>query len=307
MNRTYSQKPRGFIVDYYGLSDYLTEALDMFSSEDVAGALKDLKDEIPRLQALHTIVMKHFQDVDREDIDACVLLLEDETVRHQFEIDFKLFAKQMDIIMPDAAAQPYLADLKFLGKVNLGARNLYRDTQLNLTGVGAKVRSLIDEHVRATGVDPKIPPIDLLAADFKAQVQEHKSDRAKASEIEHAIKDYINVKLDDDPEYYASLSEKLKGIIEKHREHWDDLVQMLMEFRDDIDQNRGKEAEELGLGDTEFAFHNILMAEIARVRDNEAIDQSTQDEVITITKELVRMFDEATGIIDFFSKQNEID
>ncbi len=260
----------------------------------------------PKLQALHTIVMKHFQDVDKTDIDACILVLEDETVRHKFEIDFKLFAKQMDIIMPDAAAQEYLADLKFLGKVNLGARNLYRDAQLDLTGVGAKVRALIDEHVRATGVDPKIPPIDLLATDFKKRVQEHKSDRAKASEIEYAIKDHINVKLDDDPEYYASLSEKLSGIIEKHKEHWDELVQMLMNFRDDIEQNRGKEAEELGLDDTEFAFHNILMAEIARVRDDEAIDQSTHDEVIAITKELVRMLDVATGIVDFFNKPDEV-
>ena len=238
VNRTYAGKSRGFIVDYYGLSDYLTEALEMFSTEDVAGALKDLKDEIPKLKAAHTRVMRHFKDVDRNDIDACVLALEDDDVRQQFEIDFKLFCKQMDIIMPDPAAKPYLADLKFLGKVNLGAKNLYRDSQLNLAGVGEKVRQLIEEHIRATGVDPKIPPVDLLAADFKKKLQEHKSDRAKASEIEHAIRHHIDVNLDDDPEYYKSLSDKLKAIIQKHQEHWDELVQLLMDFRDNIEKNR---------------------------------------------------------------------
>ena len=192
VNRTYPGKSRGFIVDYYGLSDYLTEALEMFSTEDVAGALKDLKDELPKLKAAHTRVMRHFKKVDPNDIDACVLALEDDDVRQQFEIDFKRFAKQMDIIMPDPAAKPYLADLKFLGKVNHGAKNLYRDSQLDLAGVGAKVRLLIDEHIRATGVDPKIPPVDLLAADFKKKLNEHKSDRAKASEIEHAIKHHID-------------------------------------------------------------------------------------------------------------------
>ena len=105
VNRTYAGKSRGFIVDYYGLSDYLTEALEMFSTEDVAGALKDLKDEIPKLKAAHTRVMRHFKDVDKNDIDACVLALEDDDVRQQFEIDFKLFCKQMDIIMPDPAAK----------------------------------------------------------------------------------------------------------------------------------------------------------------------------------------------------------
>jgi type I restriction enzyme R subunit len=164
--------------------------------------------------------------------------------------------------------------------------------------------ALIDEHVRATGVDPKIPPIDLLATDFKERVQEHKSDRAKASEIEHAIKHHINVKLDEDPEYYKSLSEKLNGIIEKHKEHWDELVQMLMDFRDDIETK--PKPMPPGIGPAEGPFYNILMAEIARARDDEAIDQSTHDEVIEITKKLVGMLDEATAIVDFFNKPDEV-
>lgn len=306
VNRTYSGKSRGFIVDYYGLSDYLTEALEMFSTEDVAGALKDLKDEIPKLKAAHTRVMRHFKKVDKNDIDTCVLALEDDDVRQQFAIDFKLFCKQMDIIMPDPAAKPFLADLKFLGKVNLGAKNLYRDSQLNLAGVGEKVRQLIDEHIRATGVDPKIPPVDLLAADFKKKLQEHKSDRTKASEIEHAIKHHIDVNLDDDPEYYKSLSDKLKAIIEKHQEHWDELVQLLLVFREGIETDHKKQAKDLGLSDTEFAFHNILAAEIIRITKNESIPEAVHDEVIQVTKDLVTMLDEATGIVDFFKKQDEV-
>ena len=306
VNRTYEGKSRGFIVDYYGLSDYLTEALDMFTSEDVAGALKDLKDEIPKLQAAHTRVMRHFANVDHDDIDACVLALENDEVRQQFEIDFKLFCKQMDIIMPDPAVQPFLADLKFLGKVNQGAKNLYRDNQLQLIGVGEKVRQLIDEHIRATGVDPKIPPVDLLAADFKKRLQEHKSDRAKASEIEHAIKHHIDVRIDDDPEYYSSLSEKLKAIIDKQGEHWEELVQLLLQFRDNIEAERQQQADDLGLTDVEYAFHNILMAEISKSAGEDSLDEATHDEVIEVTKDLVDMLDEATQIVGFFSKQDEI-
>ncbi|MDZ7925340.1 MAG: HsdR family type I site-specific deoxyribonuclease [Marinagarivorans sp.] len=218
VNRTASGKQRGFIVDYFGLSDYLTEALDMFSKEDVAGALQDLKDEIPKLKAMHTRVLGHFKGTDINDLDACVLLLKDEDKRAQFEIDFKKFAKQMDIIMPDASAKPFLGDLKALGKINLGARNLYRDPQLNLAGVGEKVRALIEEHIRATGVDPSIPPIDLLAVDYKQKLQEHKSDGSKASEIENAIKHHIDINLEEDEEYYKSLSAKLNEILLKKSE-----------------------------------------------------------------------------------------
>ncbi len=78
VNRTASGKARGYIVDYFGLSDYLTEALDMFSKEDVAGALQDLKDEIPKLKAMHTRVMGHFKGIAIDNLDACILALKDE-------------------------------------------------------------------------------------------------------------------------------------------------------------------------------------------------------------------------------------
>lgn len=306
VNRTASGKARGFIVDYFGLSDYLTEALDMFSKEDVAGALQDLKDEIPRLKAMHTRVMAHFKGVDINNLDACILVLKDEDKRQHFEIDFKKFAKQMDIIMPDAGAKPFLPDLKALGKINQGARNLYRDAQLDLAGVGEKVRALIEEHIRATGVDPKIPPIDLLAADYKQKLQAHKSDQSKASEIENAIKHHIDINLAEDEEYYQSLSVRLNDILLKKAEHWDELVQLLLNFRDTIQSDRKQAADDLGLNDTEFAFHNILVAEVSRISGNESLAEAIIDEIIRVTKALVQMMDEATAIVDFFKKPDEV-
>jgi len=306
VNRTAANKQRGFIVDYYGLSDYLTEALEMFSTEDIAGALKDLKDEIPKLKATHTRVMKHFKNVDKTDVDACILVLKDEAIRQQFEIDFRKFCKQMDIIMPDVAAQPYLTDLKLLGKINHGARNLYRDSQLNISGVGEKVRKLIDEHIYSTGVDPKIPPVDLLSGDFKEKLNDHKTGKAKASEIEHAIKHHISVNIDDDPEYFKSLSEKLKAILEKTHENWGKQLELLMEFRNSIATDHQKKANDLGLSETEFAFYNILIAEIIRITGNESIDESTHDEIKQVVNDLVSMLDKATEIVNFFNKQDEI-
>jgi len=278
----------------------------MFSSEDVAGALKDLKDEIPKLKATHTRVMKHFKGIDTADIDACVLVLKDETLRQQFEIDFRKFAKQMDIIMPDVAAQPYLNDLKLLGKINHGARNLYRDSQLNISGVGEKVRQLIDEHIYSTGVDPKIPPVDLLSGDFKEKLNDHKSGKAKASEIEHAIKHHITVNIDDDPEYYKSLSEKLKGILEKTHENWGKQFELLMEFRGSIETEHQQQATDLGLTERELAFYNILNAEIIRITENESLSEATHDEVIQVVKDLVDMLNDATAIVNFFDKHDEI-
>ena len=305
VNRTNKNKFRGYIVDYFGLSDYLTEALEMFSTEDVAGALKDLKDEIPKLKNAHTRVLGHFKGLDLDDLDECIMSLEDEVKRQIFQTDFQTFAKQLDIILPDPAATPFLKDLRRLGKISVGARNLFRDEQLDIASAGEKVRKLIEEHVYSTGVDSKIKPVDLLAHDFKEKLNIHKTSRSKAAEIEHAIKHHIKIKIDDDPEYYKTLSERLEDLIQKHAEKWDDLVQLLMDFRDDIETQREQGAKDLGLTDTEFAFYNILFAEITKSRGDESLDENSHDTLKEVVQSLVTMLDEASQIVDFFKKLDE--
>ncbi|WP_352289553.1 hypothetical protein, partial [Psychrobacter sp. GW64-MNA-CIBAN-0177] len=83
---------------------------------------------------------------------------------------------------------PFIADMKLLGKIHNATKTLYRDEGLDMHEIGEKVRQLVDEHILSTGVDPKIPPVDLLAANFKDSIKPSKSDESKASEIESAIK-----------------------------------------------------------------------------------------------------------------------
>lgn len=302
VNRTNKNKFRGYIIDYYGLSDYLTEALEMFSQEDINGALVNLIDELPKLKNAHTRVMKHFEGIDLNDLDTCIFSLEDEIKRQTFQSDFAIFTKQLDIILPDASAKPFLPDLKKLGKISLGVRNLFRDEELNISGVGEKVRELIEEHIYSTGVDPKIPPVDLLAGNYEEILNDHKSSRSKASEIENAIKHHIKINMEEDPEYYKKLSERLKDIIKLNEEKWDELVQLLLNFRNEIEKEYKQDAIDEGLTETEFAFYNILIAEL---NDVDAKDNPDKAKVKEVVKSLVDMFNEATEIVDFFNKWDE--
>lgn len=306
VNRTYKGKSCGYVVDYYGLATHLTEALDLFSSEDVEGTYQSLKDEIPKLKAKHTRAMSFFKHVNSDDIDDYVLALKDETTRAQFDIAFKLFAKQLNVILPDASAAPFIPDMKLLGKVHNASKTLYRDAGLDMREIGEKVRQLVDEHILSTGVDPKIPPVDLLAANFKETIKPTKSDESKASEIESAIKHHITVNLDDDPEYYRSLSLRLRDIIEKTHGQWSQQLELLLAMTDDIGHAHQQAAQDVGLSETEFAFYNILMAEVTGASDGDVIDATVHDSIKETTQILVAMLDEATEIIDFFAKQDEI-
>lgn len=306
VNRTAENKKCGYIVDYYGLSDYLHDALKDFSSNDVKGALIPIKEELPRLEKRHFIVMQYFKGIDRKNKEACIQILENEEKRQNFMSDFKKFLSSMEIIMPDKAAAPYIPDMKWLGEIAIRARNRYRDPMLEVKGCGEKVRKLINDHVYSSGIDVKVPPIDLLSPNFKKHIDSIKSKRAQASEIEHAIKHHITIHLQEDPEYYSSLSERLKQIIDKLHENWEQMVLELFDFKESMELNRGNEAQSLGLSTTEFAFYNIIVSETTPKNSVKELTIPQKKEYAEITTLVVNILKEATLIVDFFNKEYEL-
>ena len=122
----------------------------------------------------------------------------------------KQFLTTLDIVMPRPESLPFQRDAKFFGMVQVRARRRYREGDtFDVSLYGEKVRSLIDDHVLALGVDQKIPPVSITAPDFRSKVSGLRTDRAKASEMEHAVRYHIRKHFDEDPAHYAKLSEKL--------------------------------------------------------------------------------------------------
>ena len=81
---------------------------------------------------------------------------------------------------------------------------------MNISGAGEKVRALIDQHLRAQGIDPKVPPVKITDANFTEGVEKAGSKRAAASEMEHAARHHIEVHFDEDPARYGKLSEEAR-------------------------------------------------------------------------------------------------
>src|SRR5262249_54565796 len=146
VNRTADKKTYGLVVDYWGISTALQDALAVFAPSDVKGALVPVEDEEPRLQARHAAVLRFFDKVkNKDDLNDCVAILEPEDVRARFEAAFRAFSQSLDMLLPDPRALRYVGDAKWLGKVRQAARARYRDASLNLADCGAKVRKLIED------------------------------------------------------------------------------------------------------------------------------------------------------------------
>ena len=120
------EKTYGLVVDYWGVSAKLQEALAVFSTTFIQGALTPNVDELPRLESRHAAAMKYFHSVaDTSDLDACVRVLEPADARAEFDLAFRRFAQSMDMMLPDTRALPYQGDLRWLGKIpRSGARTV---------------------------------------------------------------------------------------------------------------------------------------------------------------------------------------
>lgn len=237
VNRTGFGKRCGIVVDYYGVAQHLKEALAAYADEDVDGALASLKDEVPVLRDRHLRVVDLFRQHGIESLDdteACVEALGNERLRAEFTVKLKAFLGSLDTVLPRPEGLPYSSDAKRLAYIHARARNRYKDTPVLGKDVGAKVRKLIDDHVISLGIDPKIPPIQLSDAEFDTHLARAVNDRAKASEMEHAIRSHIRKHTDEDPVLYRKLSEHLNDILKTLGEKWNEVISQLQKIIDEL-------------------------------------------------------------------------
>lgn len=80
--------------------------------------------------------------------------------------------------------------------------------------------------------------MELLSPKFIQELEKHESPKAKASEMEHAIRKHCKVHLDEDPVLYKTLSEKLEALIQQYKDNWDLLCQHLAGLRKEAEAGR---------------------------------------------------------------------
>jgi type I restriction enzyme R subunit len=271
VNRTADHKTYGLVVDYWGVSTALQEALAIFAPGDVLGAMEPKSDELPRLQARHAAVLNFFAKVkDKDDLDACVSVLEPEDVRAAFDSAFRRFSQSLDMLLPDPRALPYVADLRWLGKVRQAARARFRDASLDLADCGAKVRKLIEEAISVEGIQVLVKEVSLFSRDFEEKVAKLGTPEARASEMEHAIKHEIHVHIEENPAFYESLRERLEKIIEDRKAERIEAAKQLELLQVLVDEvrNEAKAGQDVGLSPTAFAIYGILEDRPTVVRDS---------------------------------------
>ena len=324
VNRVTKNKHRGFIVDYIGLANHLTQALAIYAQEDaqdIQQGLKNLLTELPILEERYQRLLQHFRatgvgeieafvkdklatpDVEVAVVHAAVGAMQDIKHRADFEVYLKKFLQSLNLILPNQAGHPYRGPARRFGYLLRMVKERYKDDSLDITDAGEKVKALINEHLIDLGINPKIPPIELLADDFISNVQKHAQGdpKAKASEMEHAIRKHCTVHFDEDPAFYKHLSEKLEKLIQEHQNNWQTLAEGYEQLRNEALEGRTDIIE--GLSKEAATFYDYV---VQLAFDSGDVPPESRAPLKKLMARLVETLQDTIDIIDFWKKPIEV-
>lgn len=282
VNRTKGEKEYGMLVDYYGVSNHLKDALNIWGSEkeediiELLNYLRDINKEIPVLESRYNRMIQLFEDkgiknfrafteqtmTDKEAefqlAEQCIELAEAIPFRAQFDTYLKAFFDSLDLLFNSEAAKQYYIPAKRFGYLLMRIRNRYKDPTMDLKWAKPKVRKIIDTYLETVGINSKIPPVSLLSEDFQKEVNNAGSAKSKASEMEHAIRRHIKVNLDKDPALYTRFLERINQIMERYKGNWEQIFDEFQKLKEEIETGRQDDSE-FGLNKQELPFYDLIV------------------------------------------------
>ena len=239
-------KDKGFIVDYVGVGHHLKRALDTYAEKELKEIIECLTDDETELNELikaHTDIWEYLKEQGLEDLtdtDAFFDVFYDEDIRFEYIKLYNKLTSCFNNVLPRKEALDFFSDWKTFTEINALANKHFRDSRFSMKGIPKKLRGIADEFLKSKGIEQSIAPISIIADDFLKNVKNKERTKTKAAEVEHAIRHYIDINIDEDPELFASFSEALEKILEDFKGNWKVIYEELEKLREKI-KNREKE------------------------------------------------------------------
>lgn len=260
-------KDKGFVVDYVGVGHHLKRALDTYAEKELQEIIDCISDDDAELNELikaHQDIWKYLENqglTDLSDSDAFFDVFYDEDIRFEYIKHYNLLTSCFNTVLPRKEALDFFNDWKSFTEINALANKHFRDGRFSMKGIPPKLRAIADEFLKSKGIEQSIAPISIIAEDFQKHVKTKKREKTKAAEVEHAIRHYIDINIDEDPELFASFAEALEVILLNFKGNWKAIYEELEKLREKI-KNREKE-ETFGLDRKKhMPFFRIFKAEL---------------------------------------------
>lgn len=322
VNRTKKGKSYGLIIDYFGVTKHLKEALNIYTDkdklqlEDFQKVFRDVDKEIPILEARYKRLLDLFTDNKLKDIEkflrqkftdeteefefaeACIETAKNVKFRAELLTYSKSFFDSLDLLFNVQACTEYWIPAKRLGYIIWRIKDRYKDETMDLKWAANKVRKLIDKHLQSLGIDTKVQQVSILSDEFGKKVDYlNKTPKSKASEMEHAIRWHIKVNLEKDPTLYSHFKDRLESILNSYKENWETIVDELQKLREEMAE--GRKPTTPGISVVEAPFFDLLKSSVKS--ENETEIEKTKELIHT----LMPILHETAEIRNFWTKAAE--
>jgi len=264
-NRVYPNKGCGRIIDYFGITNNLYNALD-FDESIVASAMIDidkLKKEFEKNigEIMEIFVGVNIEDPSIENLRRCLKIFVDNSKKQNYFTDkYSRLKLLFEILSPDPFLLPHLRKFEWITCFYLAFRKEYsseNDDKNALAEYGEKVKTIIQEKIDFEGITKNFREMrinDIYTIDKLKRAEPEE----KAEILLKIIKNEIKANIDSDYTFIR-FSQKLLTIqkeFEKHQIDLSDRIKKYQELLEDI-KNRGDEAKKIGLDLKEYGLFLI--------------------------------------------------
>lgn len=265
-NRVYKNKEAGKIIDYYGITRNLYDALN-FDESLVDSAMIDIARVRTRFEDVMNELMRLFQGVNIEDpsmdnLRRCLKIFIDNTDKQNHFVEkYRKVKNLYEFLAPDPFLKTYMRQFEWLTSFFMAFLKEFRaeDDRYLLEEYGQKVRELIKKSdiIDYEGITKNFRELridDLYTLERLKGMDEEE----KALNLEKMLKQEISVDINDDPAF-VKFSERLKAIREEFEKNQIDLAERIKRYEELMKDIRTKrdEAKELGMDLKEYALFVI--------------------------------------------------
>lgn len=278
-NRVYPNKGCGKIIDYFGITRDLHEALN-FDESIISTAMvpiEKLKNEFAQtmnqLQDLFEGINQ--KDPSIENLRRCMKIFEDnEKKQEYFKTKYSLAKTLFEILSPDPFLHPYIRPFEWYTHVNIAFHNKFmKDSEENvLEEYGEKVKEMIREKVDFEGITKTFKELKIYDMYLFERLNKL-PEKDKAIALERLLTEEIKANIDSDPTF-IQFGERLSKINKEFESQQIDLSERIKRYSkllEDI-KNRADIAKEKGLSLREYGLYLITYDYLERAKERDLVE-----------------------------------
>ncbi|MCY1019691.1 type I restriction endonuclease subunit R [Pyxidicoccus sp. MSG2] len=236
VNRLFSGKDYGYIVDYRGILGELNEAMQTYeelagfdaADIDLLGSVIDISKVIKDLPQHHADIWAVFKEVrNKSDNEAMERHLAPDNRREAFYAALRSFQKTLSAalaserlydLVPKQRVDAYKQDFKRFVSLRASVQSRYAD-RVDYGQYERQLKKMMESHIQAPEVNIITPEVNIFDEEaFDREVEKHETKASKADTIANRISKTCREKMEEDPFFYMKFAALVQQAIDDYRE-----------------------------------------------------------------------------------------